>query len=202
MDTVNEHAALIERLRTALEALESGDEAAWRREVDVLAKARARPLVRGLGRLARELDEALGELPAAGAATAGELDDACARLDHVVAMTELASHRTLDLTEACRGLVEQLRQTGLAPAQEELVTQIRGQLGEMALAQSYQDLTGQIIRRVASIVRRVHEGFGALGLPPKPDADATRASGPALPGVDRHGVSQDDADELLSGLGL
>ena len=73
----------------------------------------------------------------------------------------------------------------------------------MALAQSFQDLTGQIIRRVATIVRRVHEGFGALGLPPKddkkPDGDL---AGPALAGLDRHGVSQNDADDLLSGLVL
>ena len=78
------------------------------------------------------------------------------------------------------------------------------EMSEMALAQSYQDLTGQIIRRVAGIVRRVHEGFGALGLPP-PEKNRDKPSelaGPAVAGLDRNAFSQDDADDLLSGLGL
>ena len=58
---------------------------------------------------------------------------------------------------------------------------------------------------MAGIVRRVHEGFGALGLPPKstePKKDDGGLAGPAVKGLDRHAVSQDDADDLLSGLGL
>ncbi|KAF1685623.1 chemotaxis protein [Pseudoxanthomonas broegbernensis] len=190
---------LVERLRDALDALERGDETALRRKIDVLAAARTRPLVQGLGRLARELSQALGELPVTAA---GDLNDACARLDHVVAMTEKASHRTLDLTESCRTLVEQLQATALAPEQQALLAQVRGQLSDMALAQSYQDLTGQIIRRVAGIVRRVHEGFGALGLPPKEEPGEAKLAGPAVAGLDRHAVSQNDADALLSDLGL
>lgn len=200
-----ERTALAERLHHALDALERGDEAVWRREIDALAAARTRSLVQGLSRLARELGQALGELPSAqqGHGDADELDDACARLDHVVSMTEQASHRTLDLTEQCRALVEQLQSSGLSSAQQTMVAQIRRHLSDMALAQSYQDLTGQIIRRVAGIVRRVHEGFGALGLPPREDAGRDpRLSGPAVAGLDRHAVSQNDADELLSGLGL
>ncbi|WDS36821.1 protein phosphatase CheZ [Pseudoxanthomonas sp.] len=203
MEATAERSALIERLQGALDALESGDEAGWRREIDTLAAWRTRPMMQGLSRLARELGQALGELPTVPAA-AGELDDACSRLDHVVAMTEEASHRTLDLAEECRALAEQLRAGGLTGDQGEILDKIRHNLTEMALAQSFQDLTGQIIRRVAGIVRRVHEGFGALGLPPKdekPTADGALA-GPVLAGLDRHGVSQDDADDLLSGLGL
>lgn len=196
-----ERTALIERLHGALDALEGGDEAGWRREIDTLAAWRTRPMIQGLSRLARELGQALGELPSLPE-EAGELDDACARLDHVVQMTEQATHRTLDLAEECRGLAEQLRAGGLGAEQEAILEKIRHNLTEMALTQSYQDLTGQIIRRVAGIVRRVHEGFGALGLPPKEERAAPGLAGPALKGLDRHAVSQDDADDLLSGLGL
>lgn len=203
MEATAERSALIERLQGALDALERGDETAWRKEIDTLAAWRTRPMMQGLSRLARDLGQALGELPTIPT-EAGELDDACSRLDHVVAMTEQASHRTLDLAEECRALAEQLRAGGLTGDQGEILDKIRHNLTEMALAQSFQDLTGQIIRRVATIVRRVHEGFGALGLPPKDDnkkADGGLA-GPALAGLDRHGVSQNDADDLLSGLGL
>jgi len=200
MDTQEERRLLVERLQGALDALESGDEAAWRREIDTLAAWRTRPMMQGLSRLARELGQALGELPTINA-EAGELDDACARLDHVVAMTEQASHRTLDLAEECRRLADQLAADGLAPQQGEILEKIRHNLTEMALTQSFQDLTGQIIRRVAGIVRRVHEGFGALGLPPK-EEPRDGLAGPAVAGLDRHAVSQVDADDLLSELGL
>ena len=202
-ETLGDKSALVQRLQDALAALESGDEAAWRQEIDALAALRTQPMMAGLGRLARELGQALGELPTVPS-EAGELDDACARLDHVVEMTEKATHRTLDLAEECRSLTEQLRSGGLNPAQGESLDKIRQNLTEIALTQSYQDLTGQIIRRVAGIVRRVHEGFGALGLPPTEDEarDDGGLAGPAVKGLDHHAVSQHDADDLLSDLGL
>ena len=200
MDTLSDKSALVQRLQDALAALESGDEAGWRREIDALAALRTQPMMAGLNRLARELGQALGELPSLPS-EAGELDDACARLDHVVAMTEQATHRTLDLAEECRSLTEQLRANGLTPDQGQQLDRIRHNLTEIALTQSYQDLTGQIIRRVVGIVRRVHEGFGALGLPPQEDdkkRDTNGLAGPAVNGLDRHAVSQNDADGLLS----
>lgn len=202
-----ERAALVQRLHDALDALDRGDESALRAEIDALAAARTRPLVQGLGRLARELSQALGELPEVpGAADHGvegvELDDACARLDHVIGMTEQATHRTLDLADECRSLVEGLRAEGVTDGQDQVLDHIRRNLTEIALTQSYQDLTGQIIRRVAGIVRRVHEGFGELGLPPRAEAREPALAGPAVAGLDRHAVSQDDADALLSDLGL
>ncbi|AKC87966.1 protein phosphatase CheZ [Pseudoxanthomonas suwonensis] len=199
-----ERAALIQRLHEALDALERGDESAMRAVIDALASARTRPLVQGLGRLARELSQALGDLPRLPGedAQAAELDDACARLDHVVAMTEQATHRTLDLADQCRDLLEDVRVEGVSARQDEVLDRVRHNLTEIGLTQSYQDLTGQIIRRVADIVRRVHEGFGALGLPPKDEPAETKLAGPAVAGLDRHAVSQDDADALLADLGL
>jgi len=200
--SANERALLAQRLQDALTALESGDEAGWRREIDALAASRTQPMMAGLGRLARELGQALGELPTLPS-EAGELTDACARLDHVVEMTEKATHRTLDLAEECRGLTAHLH-AGELPADEQaqVLERIRHNLTEIALTQSYQDLTGQIIRRVVGIVRRVHEGFGALGLPPPENESRDGLAGPAVTGLDRHAVSQNDADDLLSDLGL
>ena len=199
-----ERAALIQRLHEALDALERGDESSMRAVIDALASARTRPLVQGLGRLARELSQALGELPQlpGDEGHAAELDDACARLDHVVAMTEQATHRTLDLADQCRDLLEDVRIEGVSARQDEVLDRVRHNLTEIGLTQSYQDLTGQIIRRVAGIVRKVHEGFGALGLPPREEASGPALAGPAVRGLDRHAVSQHDADALLADLGL
>lgn len=200
--TPEARAALVQRLQAAVDALHGGDEARWRKELDLIAAWRNQPIMAGIGQIARDLADTLGELPLQE--HAGELDDACSRLDHVVEMTEKASHRTLDLAERCQALADQLKRTKLAGEQTALVDQIRAGLSELALAQDYQDLTGQIIRRVAAIVRRVHEGFAALGLPARP-AHATPANGlagPAISGLDRNAFSQIDADDLLSGLGL
>ena len=199
-----ERAALIQRLHEALDALERGDETAMRAVIDALASARTRPLVQGLGRLARELSQALGELPRTPDEDGRpvELDDACARLDHVVAVTEQATHRTLDLADQCRDLLESVRIEGVSARQDEVLDRIRHNLTEIGLTQSYQDLTGQIIRRVAGIVRKVHEGFGALGLPPREETPGPALAGPAVHGLDRHAVTQVDADALLADLGL
>lgn len=194
-----ERTRLANMLHDALEALERGDEDGWRRQVDALANARARTLVTGLGRLAHELSQALDTLPPTPAEDSG-LDDACARLDHVVEMTEQATHRTLDLIDDSRALVARLKEGPLDETRIAIVESLRENLREMALAQSHQDLGGQIIRRVAGIVRGVHEGFGALGLPPREDNQ--RGNGPSVAGIDRNTVGQSDADDLLSHLGL
>ena len=194
---------LIVHLSEALAALEAGDEAHCRQHLQTVSHAHNGVLLQSLSRLARELGQALGELPTVPS-QAGELDDACARLDHVVEMTEQATHRTLDLAEQCRGLVSDMQSSGLLDSHNDVLDVIRHNLTEIALTQSYQDITGQIIRRVAGIVRSVHEGLAELNLlpaqAPAPAADAL--AGPALAGLDNHAVSQVDADDLLSDLGL
>lgn len=188
-------------LDEALEAMERGDEAAWRQRVQLLADSPARNVVRRLGRLARELEQTLAALPQDP--VPGRLDDAGARLEHVVAMTEQATHRTLDLIEDSRGLLASLQEGELDPAQAAIADTLRGNLKEMALAQSHQDLGGQTIRRVADIVRRVHEQLAGIVLPDEEPAEPDSAgSGPAVAGVDFDRVDQRDADDLLSRLGL
>src|SRR5690554_2364472 len=146
---------LAEILGEALEAIERGDEDAWRQRIQAIADSPTRTVVKRLGRLTRELEQTLESLPPDP--VSGKLDDAGARLDHVVAMTEQATHRTLDLIEDSRALLVQLQAGDLDPAQATVAEGLRANLKEMALAQSHQDLGGQTIRRVADIVRRVHE---------------------------------------------
>ena len=198
-----ERSELIVHLSEALAALESGDEAHCKQHLQAVSHAHNGALLQALSRLARELGQALGELPTVPS-QAGELDDACARLDHVVEMTEQATHRTLDLAEQCRELVSGMQASGLVDTQNDVLNVIRHNLTEIALTQSYQDITGQIIRRVAAIVRAVHEGLASLDLLPsaQPPAPADELAGPAVKGLDNHAVSQHDADDLLSDLGL
>ena len=147
---------ITKRLHAALWALEHDDHAGWRSNVDELIQWRTQPFVQGLTRLARELEQALGEV--GSPAHRASLPDACARLEHVVTLTETASMRTLDLIQECSGLLGQLP-AGEA-RQQAIVAGIRERLSEMTATQGYQDLTGQIILRVVELVRVVQDGLG------------------------------------------
>lgn len=198
MDATAGREQLIERLHAALAALEGNDEDGFRREIGAIAELRASPVMVALARLARELGETLGSMQATDPLFA-ELPDACARLEHVVKMTEDATHKTLDLVERSRELL------GTLPTDSggDTLQEVRRNLSEVALAQAYQDLTGQIIKRVVGVVRRVYDAVAAFGIeiPTEKPRDPGLA-GPAVAGVDTHAVSQGDADDLLSQLDL
>ncbi len=149
-----------------------------------------------------------------------ELPDACASLDHVVQLTEKAAHRTLDLVDEGRAIAGRI--AGCAgsiaandPARDELETAInalRKQLTELALAQGYQDITGQIIKRVIGMVRRLEGALvqllrdardSGIDLPKVAAAPSAQPDmGPRVPNVGKPAASQNEADDLLSSLGL
>ena len=199
------NADIAAHLRAALAAIGAADEGQLKSELMAIVEWQDQPLLAGLAKLSQQLGEALRELPVVDSGVA-ELPDACARLDHVVAMTEQATNQTLDLVEDSQRKMEALLQPGADV--EALHRELRSNLSNMALAQSYQDLTGQIIKKVAGIVRGVHDQLTAMGLPPtgpgarRKDDDPLAGSGPAIAGVDKPPTSQSDADDLLSDLGL
>jgi chemotaxis protein CheZ len=188
---------VLRRMRAALWAIEHGDEAGWRAQVDALIEWRSQPLVQGLVRLAREVGQALGD----GDAGAESLAEACARLEHVVRLGEDASHRTLDMIEQCRGLL------ALVPGEDaavraDAVAALRSNLSEMTAAQGVQDLTGQIILRVVDLVRCVHQGLSPQAAEKPLQLSPAHGHGPAVAGIDAAPATQDDANQLLSSLGL
>jgi chemotaxis protein CheZ len=192
---------MVRRVRAALWAIEHDDEAGWRAHVDALIEWRNQPLVQGLARLARELGQALGDGDHAG--IGHSLPDACARLEHVVCVSEDASHRNLDMIEECRALLGCLP----LPQNEEQAAALAGirmRLSEMTAAQGYQDLNGQILLRVVDLVRRVHAGLGGTlpDAPPLQLKSPLHGHGPAVAGLDNAPATQDEANQLLSALGL
>ncbi|MFC0677055.1 protein phosphatase CheZ [Lysobacter korlensis] len=188
-------------MRAALGAIENDDQAGFRENLDALVEWRNQPLVQGLVRLARELGQAFGD--GEGASTGGSLPEACARLEHAVKMSEDASHRTMDMIDQCRDLLATIP---VAPGSEaaEAAAGMRVRFSEMTAAQGYQDLTGQIIKRVVDIVRCVHaasDGVMPESAPLQLPA-SSKGFGPAVTGVDAAPATQDDANDLLSSLGL
>ena len=192
-----DRAHITERLHQALWALEHDDAEGWREHVDALIQWRTQPFVQGLARLARELEATLGDGTGASGAS---LPDACSRLEHVVTLTENASMRTLDLIQECGQLLATLPAGDDAAAQA--VAGIRSRLSEMTAAQGYQDLTGQIILRVVELVRAVHAGLGEATGQVTPLQLSNRGHGPSIAGLDEKPATQDDANDLLSSLGI
>lgn len=200
---VGDRQAVIACLHAALEALEADNHAAWRAHVDELIQWRTQPLVQGLARLARELDQALGH--GGTASDGGSLPEACARLEHVVRMSEDASHHTLDLIQECGVLLGTLPASAVDADVNATMAAIRARLSEMTAAQGCQDLTGQVIRRVVGLVRAVHAGLGeasSAGMASEPLHLGAHGFGPSLSGIDPPAATQDDANQLLSSLGL
>ncbi|HEY1724223.1 MAG TPA: protein phosphatase CheZ [Steroidobacteraceae bacterium] len=163
-----------------------------------------------------------------------QVPDARHRLAHVIRLTDDAAHRTIDLVEQCGPLADRTVQeagellaqratgpgTALAPQVSAFLVRtgknmqsVRANLAEVLLAQGYQDLTGQIIRGVMTLVDELEHALGELlriaGAEPEPrpgsaTADGWRGHGPMIPGVD-HGPAvsdQQDVDALLSNLGM
>ena len=138
-------------------------------------------------------------------------------------MTEDAAHRTLDLVEDSRRIVNDLHEAGGAPVAD-AVERLRSNLLSLALAQEYQDLSGQLIRRVIALVRQVESALIDLVRVAGPmlasagEADLKNGARrpiethqPSLPSESRfdlkgpaaaNAASQQDADALLADLGF
>ncbi|WP_348675894.1 protein phosphatase CheZ [uncultured Abyssibacter sp.] len=199
-------AGLQVEVRALSAALDAGDMHGFNEVLARLNGDRANRVIDGLQCISRNLASALSQLALderlvqyAGS----EMPDACARLNHVMQMTEDAANRTLDLVESAQAQLPELSHR----CGDETVADLRQTLSSIAEAQAYQDLSGQVIRRVIGLVQGVEQALGdllelaGLELPAASDA-ANRPDGPALAGIDTHGSTQAQADDLLADLGL
>ena len=182
-----------------------------------------------------------------------QITDATERLSYVVRLTEAAANRTMDLVEQSTPMVSQLgaeaqalradwqrfmrrevdaeefrglvkRVDAFLQRSETDAGQLGAQLNDILLAQDYQDLTGQVIKRVTTLVTEVESNLLKLvlmasqvdrfagiqhdhdGLRQEKDQEKhpTRGEGPQIHADTRDDVvsGQDDVDDLLSSLGF
>jgi chemotaxis protein CheZ len=164
---------------------------------------------------------------------AQQVPDARHRLAHVLRLTDDAAHRTMDLVDRCCPLAEQIAHEAerLAALQERSewsrdfkpqlrsflkqaatgMSAVRSNLAEVLLTQGYQDLSGQIIRGIMSLVDELEAALGELvrigGAPPDNTGgaqDGQHGYGPVVPGINHGSVvgGQQDVDALLSDFGV
>ncbi|MES2311801.1 MAG: protein phosphatase CheZ [Pseudomonadota bacterium] len=193
--------------------LNSPDGPAFEQALDVMVRQREQRLFRALGQLARDLHNAVrrlgGDLAQDG--LPGSVADARQHLQDALEMSAQAAHRSLDFAERMRPQAESLAHNAgevlewtngndaaavLAREAVEFAGNCRDGLADMVLAQSWQDLTGQRIKKVASFIGTVE-----LSLLELVRLTGALAGSEAPASVDKVS-SQDDADRLLSEFGF
>jgi len=170
-----------------------------------------------------------------------EIPDARERLNYVITMTQEAADRTLCAVEETMPMAEtisnragELREVWERFRRRELSVEqfkelsgsietflvdienesavMKNNLNDVLMAQGFQDLTGQIIKRVITLVGQVENNLVELiritGHKMTPAVEENKrdieAEGPQIPGVGKSDVvsGQDDVDDLLSSLGF
>ena len=185
-----------------------------------------------------QLDSRLNDLATA------DIPDAKERLNYVITRTEEAANKTMDAVESIFPVVEKISDqvravnpswTKLMNNEIELqefkslcvdidnllvttgteTSQIHSLMTDVLMAQDFQDLTGQVIRKVIDLVREVEESLinmlTAFGISAeniqenaKPKVGENLVEGPIVNTEERDDVveGQDDVDDLLSSLGF
>jgi len=243
--------------RELVESLEKGNFGEAVQLIHELNKVRDRGLYHEVGKLTRELHNAIVNFQldprVPHAKEVSQITDATERLNYVVTMTEKAANRTMDLVEQSAPLVNDLhseagtlsadwsrfmrRELG-AEAFRELAKRIElflanserdsaklsGHLNDILLAQDYQDLTGQVIKRVTQLVTEVESNLlklvlmasqvdrfagiehdhAVLRAEQEKQKEPSHGEGPQIHADKREDVAsnQDDVDDLLSSLGF
>lgn len=184
-----------------------------------------------------QIDERFSEI------ATDEIPDARERLHYVIQKTEVAANKTMDAVDRCMPIADKLHESlllirpewnGLMNGRIELMhfkslchriddllsqvegdsSELRGELTEILMAQDFQDLTGQIIKRVINLVNEVEKRlveiltvFGAAQKEQKADKATVASIEPEGPILNPHEridavSSQDEVDDSLSSLGF
>ena len=175
--------------------------------------------------------------------TETDIPDAKERLNYVITMTEDSANKTMDAVDAALPVSENIKNRAnelhnewkrfrgrdmsadqfrqfskdldnFFPMIDEGNTTVHENLTKILMAQDFQDLTGQIIRRVITLVQDVENSLVDLikiaGKRIAPvdtvqEKDKIKAEGPQIKGLDDANdivSGQDEVDDLLSSLGF
>ncbi len=170
--------------------------------------------------------------------TAKAIPDARQRLVYIVQMTEQAASRVLNATEIARPIQDAMHDQSkalgirwdkvfanqLSPAEfkslaadthgflrgmPQQITATNNQLTEIMMAQDFQDLTGQVIKKVVELAQTMEQQLLSIlleAMPPEVRAEAPEGllNGPVINGEGRTDIvhSQSQVDDLLESLGF
>ncbi|WP_151634370.1 protein phosphatase CheZ [Noviherbaspirillum aerium] len=168
---------------------------------------------------------------------ASQITDAQGRLEHVASLTEQAANKVLNTVDTCIPEQETLQKQAkdmegrwtqlfegklgieefkalagdskqFAAVVQEATESEKARLLDIMMAQDFQDITGQLIKKIVLITSTAEKELAQLlrdNAPPEVKAAMAEAKpvelmqGPAAPGV---AMAQDDVDSLLADLGF
>ncbi|MEA3405361.1 MAG: protein phosphatase CheZ [Pseudomonadota bacterium] len=212
-----------------LNAIENDQTDQARSLLDELTQLRESELYQQLNQLTQNLHHTLDDLDCDAPVllhTKHDLPDVTERLQYVIEETQKASEQTLTSTEAVLGLLDQVSQILSNDSSTEALTlakttidQACSELTNIMMAQSFQDLTGQVLNRVIYVMTDLEESLKALierskfdyhAIPERVQTDEQRRAeearglGPNVTDKSKQDTvsSQDDVDDLLSDLGI
>ena len=208
-------------------------------------------LTRGLHEAIKAFSSDIDDkIPTADEGKFPAMADASDRLAYVIELTDKNSHETMDRVDRSLSLVDRLdgqserfrdllllvgqlegefkaldgvydRTCDVKNDSEKTIAELRATLTDILVSQSVQDITGQLIRRVITLMTQVESQLVKLmdmaakverltgiemthtGETEENQDAAIRAQGPQLKQKEASAVSnQDDVDELLSSLGF
>lgn len=208
-------------------------------------------LTRGLHEAIKAFSSELGSSLQVDDEQADKDADAADRLNYVIEVTEKNAHETMDRVDNALSLVDKLdsqserfkdllllvgqlekehdslsgvydRTCAVKEESEKTINTLRTELTDIVVSQSYQDITGQLIRRVISLVTNVESHLIGLmemaakveklsGIESAPSSsqekdhnkNEVQAEGPQIKKNSPDVVSnQDEVDDLLSSLGF
>jgi chemotaxis protein CheZ len=162
----------------------------------------------------------------------GAIKNVCGDIEYVLTLTESAASKTLDHIDSLMPVMHRLKENvesvhevshnseALSLCLDQINT-ISERLSDISIAQEYQDLTGQVLKRVIRLINDFESGLvdlfktaveinqlsGGDSEIKKNDLtvsvdSAINGNGPLVDFQSNHVQNQDDVDDLLSSLGF
>lgn len=195
-------------------ALAGGDGEAFERALEDVVRSREQHVFRALGHLARELHGAMGKLghDLAHEGVPNSVENALEQLDEVLRISADGAHRSMEIAETTRERFQDLASKAEAVLREPSpaatvvhdfareVIAMRDHVSqgnqEIVTAQSWQDLSGQRIKKVITFIQSVRKTLLELV-----SLTGTMAKGESAPKVVTV-QSQEEIDAMLRDMGL
>lgn len=208
-------------VKSLLKALEKENYQKAEKIFDELIAQRDTEVIQQINNLAHNLQVTLDQLgPDLDLLrhTKHDLPDASERLQYVLNSTEEASNKTLSASENLVALIENMEAKNRDDDLVTLLEEAKSEVTNIMMAQSFQDLTGQVLNRVILLVTSLeqsllelidHSGIDLHQLDLNVSEEARKAEdmkgvGPNVTKSSQKETvqSQDDVDDLLGDLGI
>lgn len=213
----------IYQVQSLLEDLEAGDVISAAEQLDKITQLRNHELYSELDKISKNLNETLKNIDDEEILHQVKFDlpDVSERLDYILDSTEKASEQTLTSSENLIAMLGDLRamSESFAPESkdkiEDLLNNASSEVNQILMAQSYQDLTGQVLNRIKITIscfeRSLRDLIDQSGLDLEKVAKKDLTDEEELQGIGPNvtksskkdsASSQDDVDDLLDSLGI